>query len=157
MRHFPLRASFNHFLFQLQYGLINLYFVTCLPKSHGIDRILVVIDRLTTYAHFLPFRHPYIAKIVVELFVKEVVKLHRVPSTIEIPYSLVIFCRRFFGWWVLLYERVLLTILKQTDKQRSLIAVWNSIYAVSLLNSQRSGSNGYIGPNIGIIPPTRTL
>jgi len=47
-----------------------------LPKSEGMDTILVVVDRLTKYAHFIALAHPYNAKDVVELFLKKVVKLY---------------------------------------------------------------------------------
>ena len=40
------------------------------------------MDRLTKYAHFLPLRHPFSAKDVAELFVREIVRLHGFPKTI---------------------------------------------------------------------------
>ena len=45
------------------------------PKAGGFDTIFVFVNRLTKYAHFLPLCHPYTAKDVAELFVKEVVRL----------------------------------------------------------------------------------
>lgn len=53
-----------------------------LPKSQGQDTILVVVDRLTKYAHFLPLSHPFTAKTVASLFVKEIVRLHGFPRLI---------------------------------------------------------------------------
>ena len=47
-----------------------------------MDTILVVVDRFTKYSHFLTFSHPYTAKDVTALFVKEVVRLHGFPTTI---------------------------------------------------------------------------
>lgn len=57
-------------------------FINGLPKSHRFDTILVVVDRLTKYAHFIPLSHPYSAKEVASLFVSEVVKLHEIPKSI---------------------------------------------------------------------------
>lgn len=57
-------------------------FIGGLPKAMGKDTILVVVDRFTKYAHFFALAHPYNAKEVAELFVREVVKLHGFPTSI---------------------------------------------------------------------------
>lgn len=57
-------------------------FIVKLPKSQGYDAILVVVDRLSKYAHFMALRHPYSAKTVAEVFIREVVRLHGVPVSI---------------------------------------------------------------------------
>ncbi|PNX73179.1 putative retrotransposon Ty3-gypsy subclass protein, partial [Trifolium pratense] len=38
---------------------ISLGFITGLPKSKQFEAILVVVDRLSKYAHFIPLKHPY--------------------------------------------------------------------------------------------------
>lgn len=43
---------------------------------------MVVVDRLSKYAHFFPISHPYTAKSVAEVFLQEVVRLHGFPSSI---------------------------------------------------------------------------
>ena len=61
---------------------ISLDFISGLPKVRGVDTILVVVDRLTKYGHFLLVKHPYTAKTIAELFAKEIVRLHGIPSSI---------------------------------------------------------------------------
>lgn len=61
---------------------ISMDFITGLPKSKGFEAVLVVVDRLSKYSHFILMKHPYNAKTVAELFVKEVVRLHGVPNSI---------------------------------------------------------------------------
>ena len=51
---------------------LTMDFLGGLPKAKGLDTILVVVDRLTNYAHFIPLSHPYSAKVVAVLFVREI-------------------------------------------------------------------------------------
>lgn len=55
-------------------------FIEGLPKSGGVDTILVVVDRLTKFGHFLALKHPFTALQVVDKFVKEIVRLHGFPT-----------------------------------------------------------------------------
>ncbi|CAA0811206.1 Unknown protein, partial [Striga hermonthica] len=44
--------------------------------SNGFNGVMVVVDRLTKYDHFIPITHPYTAKSIARLFVEYVIKLH---------------------------------------------------------------------------------
>ena len=61
---------------------LSMDFIGDLPKALGMDTILVVVDRLTKYAHFIGLSHPYTAKEVAGVFIREVVKLHGFPASI---------------------------------------------------------------------------
>jgi hypothetical protein len=61
---------------------LSIDFITGLPKAKGYDAILVVVDRLSKYSHFIPLKHPYTSRSVAEIFCKEVVKLHGIPISI---------------------------------------------------------------------------
>ena len=58
---------------------ISLDFVDSLPKSHGYEVILMVVDKLTKYVHFIPLSHPYTATKVDSMFMKEIFKFHGMP------------------------------------------------------------------------------
>ena len=57
-------------------------FVCGLPKSNRVDTVLVVVDKLSKYAHFCSLIHPFTAKQEAALFVKEVVRLHGIPRSV---------------------------------------------------------------------------
>ena len=47
-------------------------FVEGLAKAKGKLVILVVVDRLSKYGHFLPMAHPYTTEMVAQLFFEQV-------------------------------------------------------------------------------------
>ena len=57
-------------------------FITGLPNSYGFNTILVVVDRLSKYGHFIALKGDYTSKFVAELFMTHVVKLHGMPKSI---------------------------------------------------------------------------
>jgi hypothetical protein len=47
-----------------------------LPKSRKFSVILVVVDRLTKYSHFIPLAHPFTTQFVAHVPLDNVCKLH---------------------------------------------------------------------------------
>ncbi|KAL0379074.1 UNVERIFIED_CONTAM: hypothetical protein Sradi_3212900 [Sesamum radiatum] len=70
-----------------------------LPTSTGKDTILVVVNKLSKYAHFLTLKHPFLAVVVAQLFTKNIFKLHWMPKLIisdRDPVFMSIFWREYF-------------------------------------------------------------
>lgn len=61
---------------------ISMDFVDGLPTSQGNTSILVVVDRLSKYGHFVAIAHPYTASTIADVFVKEIFRLHGMPRSI---------------------------------------------------------------------------
>uniref|UniRef100_A0A2N9FIE8 Integrase catalytic domain-containing protein n=1 Tax=Fagus sylvatica TaxID=28930 RepID=A0A2N9FIE8_FAGSY len=88
-----IQGQVEHQHYSLQNGLIlfkNRIYLgpQCILKQKGLPNsnkhsvILVVVDRLTKYVHFIPLSHPYTAAKVASLFMHHVFKLHGLPSSI---------------------------------------------------------------------------
>ena len=66
-----------------KWDMINMDFVTGLPRTaRKFDSIWVIVDRLTKSAHFLPVKTTYTVEEYSKLYVKEIVRLHGVPTSI---------------------------------------------------------------------------
>jgi hypothetical protein len=61
---------------------ISMDFIEGLPNNAGKSAILVVVDRLTKYGHFIALSHPYTAKTIAEVFIREIFKLNGMPQHI---------------------------------------------------------------------------
>jgi len=53
-----------------------MYFIVSLPKSEGKNVIIVVVDRLTKYAHLCALSQPFKANTISTTFMEIVEKLH---------------------------------------------------------------------------------
>ncbi|CAM8971233.1 unnamed protein product [Rhodiola kirilowii] len=61
---------------------IAMDFVTHLPSAKGLSVVMVVVDRLTKYGHFSPLPSGFIADSVAKIFVRDICRLHGMPSSI---------------------------------------------------------------------------
>jgi hypothetical protein len=61
---------------------LTMDFIEALPKSNGKDTILVVVHKLTKYAHFISVSHPFTTKTIVQLFIGHIFKIHGLPLVI---------------------------------------------------------------------------
>ena len=62
---------------------ISMYFINALPPSNGHTVVMVVVDRLSKYAHFVPMKHPYTTAIMAQAFVSQIIRLHGIPFSID--------------------------------------------------------------------------
>ena len=88
------------------WAVISMDFIEGLPKSEGKNVILVVVDKLTKFAHFLSLSHPFNAQEVAIVFMDSVIKLHGVPHSIY-GFLLVIFgmtFQKFENWFAYVHS-----------------------------------------------------
>ncbi|KAL0325112.1 UNVERIFIED_CONTAM: Retrovirus-related Pol polyprotein from transposon [Sesamum radiatum] len=64
------------------WSCISMDFIEGLPSSEGKDSILVGVDRITKYSHFIALKHPYTATSIAKLFFDNIYKLHGLPTSI---------------------------------------------------------------------------
>ena len=57
-------------------------FVEGLSLPQGYNVIMVMVDQLSKYAHFVSLKHPYTVELIAKYFLNNVVKLHRKPLSI---------------------------------------------------------------------------
>lgn len=62
--------------------VVSLDFIEGLPVSQKYNCILVVVDKFSKYAHFIPLKHPFTAMQVALVFLDHVFKLHGLPEAI---------------------------------------------------------------------------
>jgi transposase InsO family protein len=62
--------------------VVSMDFVKGLPRSGQHNCILVVVDKFSKLAHFLPLRHPFTALSVAKLYLDNIYKLHGLPMVI---------------------------------------------------------------------------
>lgn len=62
--------------------VVSMDFIEGLPTSGTANCILVIVDKFSKYAHFVPLHHPYTAQKVAQAFLDSVFHLHGLPTHI---------------------------------------------------------------------------
>jgi transposase InsO family protein len=66
-----------------KWDVVTMDFITGLPRTRKQhDSIMMVVEKLTKAAHFVPLKTTHRATEVVDMFLKEVARLHGIPKTI---------------------------------------------------------------------------
>ena len=58
---------------------VSMDFIKGLPRSYGKEVILVIVDRLSKYAHLATLAHPFTAMDIAQAYLDNVFKLHGWP------------------------------------------------------------------------------
>jgi hypothetical protein len=132
---------------------ITMDFVEGLPVSGPANCILVVVDKFTKYAHFIPLYHPYTPSSVAQTFMTHVYRLHGLPASIVSDRDPV-FTSTF---WQQLFKLIgnispmFPTTPKLTAKRNTSTNAWKHFSDVSSVHVPRSGKTGYQQLSFGII------
>ena len=62
--------------------MVSMDFIDGLPTSGHANCIMVVVDKLSKFAHFIPLHHPYTAQRVAQAFLDIIFKIHGLPTHI---------------------------------------------------------------------------
>jgi hypothetical protein len=66
-----------------KWEVVTMDFIMAFPRTGKLhDLIMVVVDKLTKSAHFIPLKTTHKAVDVVDIFMKEVAQFHKIPKTI---------------------------------------------------------------------------
>ena len=66
-----------------KWEIISLDFVTGLPRNQNLnDSIMVVVDKLSKVAHFIPVKTTYKAANIADIFLKQIFRLHGISKVI---------------------------------------------------------------------------
>ncbi|GKV11569.1 hypothetical protein SLEP1_g22817 [Rubroshorea leprosula] len=61
---------------------VSMDFIDDLPSSQGYTTIMIVVDWLSKYAHFIPVMHPYTTSKIAQLYLSHIYKLHGMPKKV---------------------------------------------------------------------------
>jgi hypothetical protein len=125
-----------------------------LLKSEGKSVVMVIVDRLTKYAHFCALSHPFKDSIIATRFMETVQKIHGSPKIIVSDRD-PIFTGHF---WTELFSCLGTQLAHsssyhpQSDGQTEIRTnVWKATFVALSLINKHNGSNGYPWKNGGTL------
>ena len=62
--------------------VISMDFIEGLPRSGAANCLMVVVDKFSKFAHFIPLSHPFTAQHVAQVFLDNIYRLHGLPTHI---------------------------------------------------------------------------
>jgi hypothetical protein len=62
--------------------MISVDFIEGLPRSGATNCLMVIVDRFSKFAHFIPLSHSFSAQQVAQAFLDNIYRLHGLPTTI---------------------------------------------------------------------------
>ena len=81
--HHPIGLLQPHEIPESKWEVISMDFVGGLPSTQQRhDCIMVVVDKLTKSAHFIPVKGTFDAPAIAQVFLREIIRLHGVPQKI---------------------------------------------------------------------------
>jgi hypothetical protein len=70
-------------ILEWKWEVVTMDFITKLPRTNKQhDYIMVVVDKLTKFSHFIPVKFTHKESNVVDIYMREVSQLHGIPKTI---------------------------------------------------------------------------
>jgi hypothetical protein len=83
----PDRARYPSLLAPLpvpteSWQMISMDFIEGLPRSGATNCLMVIVDRFSKFAHFIPLSHPFSAQQATQAFLDNIYHLHGLPATI---------------------------------------------------------------------------
>jgi len=70
------------FVLDQAWKVVTMEFIEGLPSSDQYNCILVIVDKLSEYSHFIKVKHPFSALQIAKLYMEHVYKLHGMPQAI---------------------------------------------------------------------------
>ncbi len=118
---------------------VSLDFIVDLPPCQGSDSLLVVVDRRTKMAHFIPCQKTVTAAEAANLYVREVFRLHGMPSSIVSDRGPQFVSRFWKRFWELLGTNVTLSTAyhPETDGQTERVNQVVEQYLRAFVNYQQ--------------------